>query len=44
MDKAIKPYEQVKEILGSASAAWEKLVGHVRFYYVMDEKGAFTSR
>jgi len=38
MDKSIKPYEQVKEMLGSASTAWEKLVGHVRFYYVMDEK------
>jgi hypothetical protein len=37
MDRAIKPYEQVKLKLGSASSAWEKLVGHVRFFYVMDE-------
>jgi hypothetical protein len=38
MDRKIKPYEQVKAMLGSASSAWEKLVGHIRFYYVMDEK------
>jgi len=37
MDRAIKPYEQVKAMLGGASSAWEKLVGHIRFYYVMDE-------
>ena len=37
MDRAIKPYKQVKAMLGSASLAWEKLVGHIRFYYVMDE-------
>ena len=37
MDRAIKPYEQVKAMLGSASPAWEKLVGHIRFFYVMDE-------
>ena len=37
MDRAIKPYEQVKTMLGSASSAWEKLAGHIRFYYVMDE-------
>jgi len=37
MDRAIKPYEQVKMMLGNASSAWEKLVGHIRFYYVMDE-------
>jgi hypothetical protein len=38
MDRAVKPYEQVKSILGNASSAWEKLAGHVRFYYAMDEK------
>jgi len=37
MDRAIKPYEQVKAMLGTSSAAWEKLTGHIRFYYVMDE-------
>ncbi|MCL2843256.1 MAG: DUF3788 domain-containing protein [Oscillospiraceae bacterium] len=37
MDRAIKPYKQVEAMLGSASSAWEKLVGHIRFYYVMDE-------
>ena len=38
MDTAIKPYEEVKTILGSASTAWEKLVGYVRYHYIMDEK------
>ena len=37
MDRAIKPYEQVKAMLGGASSAWEKLVGHIRFFYAMDE-------
>jgi len=37
MDRAIKPYEQVKAMLGNASLAWEKLVGYIRFFYVMDE-------
>jgi len=37
MDRAIKPYEQVKAMLGNASSAWEKLTGHIRYYYVMDE-------
>jgi hypothetical protein len=38
MDAAIKPYEEVKTMLGSASPAWEKLVGYVRYHFVMDEK------
>ena len=38
MDVAIKPYEEVKTMLGGASTAWERLVGYVRYYYVMDEK------
>ena len=38
MDNAIKPYEEVKMMLGSASTAWEKLVGYVRYHYIMDEK------
>jgi len=37
MDRAIKPYAQVKAMIGSACCAWEKLVAHIRFYYVMDE-------
>jgi len=37
MDRSIKPYEQVKTMLESASCAWEKLVGHIRVFYVMDE-------
>jgi len=37
MDRSIKTYEQVKAMLGNASLAWEKLVGHIRFFYVMDE-------
>ena len=37
MNRSIKPYEQVEEMLGNASRAWEKLTGHIRFYYVMDE-------
>jgi len=37
MDRAIKPYEQVKAMLGEASYAWEKLTGQIRFYYIMDE-------
>lgn len=32
-----KPYEEVKALLGNASAAWEKLTGHIRYNYVMDE-------
>ena len=38
MDKAIKPYEGVKAVLGEASPAWEKLAGHIRYYYAMDEQ------
>jgi len=37
MDRVIKPYAEVKAMLGSASSAWEKLIGHIRFFYVMDE-------
>jgi len=37
MDRAIKPYMQAKEMLGDSSFAWEKLAGHVRFHYIMDE-------
>ena len=37
MNRATKPYSQVKVMLGKASLAWEKLAGHIRFYYIMDE-------
>ena len=37
MDRPMKPYVQVKAMLGSASAAFEELAGHIRFYYIMDE-------
>ena len=37
MDRPVKPYAQVKTMLGDASPAWEKLTGSIRFYYVMDE-------
>jgi len=33
-----KPYEQVKAILGDATAAFEKLTGQIRFHYMLDEK------
>jgi len=37
MDRPTKSYEQVKAMLGSASAAWEKLTGYIRYHYMMDE-------
>ena len=37
MDRPTKPYGQVKVMLAGASAAWEKLVGYIRFYYEIDE-------
>ena len=38
MDRPIKPYEEVKAMLGPpASDAWEQLAGHIRYHYVMDE-------
>ena len=37
MDRGIKTYNQVEATLGQASRAWEKIVGHIRFFYVMDE-------
>jgi len=40
MDRPIKPYAQVKTMLGSASTAWEKLLGHIRYHYIIDEKWA----
>ena len=35
--KKIKPYSEVEAKLGQTSTAWEKLTGHIRFYYEMDE-------
>ncbi|MDR2972000.1 MAG: DUF3788 domain-containing protein [Bacteroidales bacterium] len=37
MKNATKPYSEVKEKLGKASSAWEKLTGQIRFHYEMDE-------
>jgi len=37
MDRAIKPYKQVAAMLGGACTAWQKLTGHIRFYFIMDE-------
>ena len=37
MDRPTKNYEQVNAMLGNASSAWEKLVGHIRYYYEIDE-------
>ena len=37
MKNKTKPYSEVKERLGNASIAWEKLTGYIRFYYEMDE-------
>ena len=34
MEKAIKSYSEVKEILGSAYPAWEKLLGHIRLLHL----------
>ena len=40
MDRPTKSYEQVKAMLGNASSAWEKLIGHLRYHYLIDEKWA----
>ena len=38
MDRPTKPYAQVKDMLGKASAPWEKITGLIRYHYMMDEK------
>ena len=38
MSNPTKPYSEVKAKLGPASPAWEKLAGHIRYYYDLDEK------
>ena len=40
MNRPIKPYEQVKIMLGDTCSAWEKLLGHIRYHYTVDEKWA----
>ena len=40
MERPTKLYEEVKSMLGTASPAWEKLLGYIRYHYVMDEKWA----
>lgn len=40
MGRPIKPYEQVKSMLGDTSAAWEKLLGYIRYHYIVEEKWA----
>lgn len=40
MDRQIKSYKQVKTMLDSASPAWEKLLGYIRYHYIVDEKWA----
>jgi len=37
MKGSIKPYSEIKERLGNASVAWEKLTGRIRYLYEMDE-------
>jgi hypothetical protein len=37
MERAVKPYQEVKELLGPATIVWEKLISHIRYYYEMDE-------
>jgi len=37
MTNKIKPYSEVEAKLGKASGAWEKLTGHIRYHYEMDE-------
>ena len=40
MDRPTKPYAEVNAMLGETSAAWEKLIGYIRFHYEMDENWA----
>jgi len=37
MDRPTKSYDEVKAMLGASSDAWERLLGYVRFHYIMDE-------
>jgi len=40
MSRPTKSYDEVKAMLGTSSAAFEKLMGYVRFHYEMDENWA----
>jgi len=40
MNRPTKPYVEVKTMLGTASVAFEKLIGYIRFHYEMDENWA----
>jgi hypothetical protein len=40
MDRATKPYDEVKTLLGESSTAFEKLIGYIRYHYEMDENWA----
>jgi hypothetical protein len=37
MNRPTKSYNEIKAMLGTAGVAWEKLVGHIRYYYEADE-------
>jgi len=37
MNRPIKPYQEIKNLLGASVSAWEALMGHIRYYYEMDE-------
>ena len=37
MSRPIKPYAEVKALLGPAAPAWEKTLGQIRAHYAMDE-------
>jgi len=37
MGRPTKPYNEVRAMLGQASDAWNKLTGHIRYYYEIDE-------
>jgi hypothetical protein len=40
MNRPTKQYSEVKVMLGGASAAFEKLIGYIRYHYEMDENWA----
>ncbi|MCL2065722.1 MAG: hypothetical protein FWG98_15315 [Candidatus Cloacimonetes bacterium] len=40
MERPTKPYMEVKAMLDTASSAWEKLLGYIRYHYVIDERWA----
>ena len=37
MDRPIKPYSEVKAMLGDTSTVYENLISYIRFHYEMDE-------